>query len=479
MTLLKNGISLPDAFVEAMKDLLGDSLDAYLESFESPRAHGLRVNTDKISPEAFLELAPFDLVPIPWAEDGFYVNPEVRPAKHPLFHAGLYYLQEPSAMAPAAVLNPQRGDYVLDVCSAPGGKTLQLANRVGDKGLVVANDISATRLKAVLRNVEQFGLKNVIITCEDIEKFAQKQAEFYDAALLDAPCSGEGMFRKDPSMCDSWTPKTPLEYQQIQSRLIHYLDTILKPSGRLVYSTCTFAVAENEAVIAQGLVQHPHWQVEAIEGRGQKGRDFEAFSRGYALDGDSRLEETRRLYPFKLRGEGHYVALLTKGHLEGSQVAKDLDSKKDSRAKGAQDNRPPKALEAFMEEVLRPPLAEDFRLVGTYRIHGDKVMLEPSGVPDLSGLRVIRRGWYLGDLKKDRFEPAPSFAMGLMFHQIKRVISLALEDPKLIKYLKCETLDVDLENGWYVVCLDQYPLGWAKVVNGQLKNKYPAAWRMQ
>lgn len=476
MTIAIHGTSLPEAFVERMKRLLGDSFEDYLKSFDSPRVAGLRVNTDKITSDALQALAPFELVPIPWTNDGFYVSAEERPAKHPLFHAGLYYLQEPSAMAPAEVLNPQKGDFVLDVCSAPGGKTLQLANRVGDSGVVVSNDISASRLKAVLRNVEQFGLKNVIITCSDIQEFGPKQQDFYDAVLMDAPCSGEGMFRKDTSMTSYWNENSPLEYQVIQMRLIDHADTVLKPGGRLVYSTCTFSAEENEAVIAAGLEAHPHWNTLDIGRESGPGHDFSSFAPGIALEGDQRLERTRRLYPFRLQGEGHFVGLVESGDSQGAQKAPCVSG---ASYYERQIHPAPKALTEFMAEVLlSPENDEDFRLWGNYRIHSDKVMLEPVAVPDLQGVRVLRRGWYLGDLNKDRFEPAPSFAMGLKKHQIKNHITLGLDDIALIKYLKCETLTVDKPNGWYVVCLEDYPLGWAKVMGGQLKNKYPAAWRM-
>lgn len=469
---MQNGHSLPPAFLDQMASLLGDDFDAFVKTYDNPKLMGLRVNSFKITPEAFERIAPFKVARIPWTLDGFYVLEEVRPAKHPFYHAGLYYLQEPSAMSPVAVLSPQSGDYVLDVCAAPGGKTLQIANAVGDRGLVVSNDISATRLKAVVRNVEQFGLKNVIITASDIEDFSKQQQNFYDKVLLDAPCSGEGMFRKDPSLVAHWEIEQPESFQMLQKRLLEAVDVVLKDGGEVVYSTCTFSTLENEAVIQHGLEVNPEWNLLEVPKAYPDGRDFSGFAQGVALGGDSRLKYTRRLYPHYLQGEGHYVAHIKKGSLQAP---------KDSRDKtlGGDFSQVPLALKAFMAEVLNPPQdQEDFRHWATYRLHQDKILVEPRVIPDLKGVRVLRRGWYLGDLKNGRFEPAPSFAMGLQKHQITNHITFNLEDPALTKYLKCETLSVDYPDGWYVVCLDDYPLGWAKVQRGQLKNKYPAAWRM-
>ncbi len=476
MSQPSKGHKLPEAFVTHMHTLLGEELQAYLSSFDNSKVAGLRVNTTKISPEALREIAPFELTPIPWTTDGFYVCAEARPAKDPLYHAGLYYLQEPSAMAPGAVLSPHLGDYVLDVCAAPGGKTLQLANCVGDYGLVVSNDISASRLQAVIRNIERFGLKNVVVTASDLQDFSEQQRDFYDAVLLDAPCSGEGMFRKDTAMLDYWTPESPQKYADIQMRLISHVDTVLKSGGKVMYSTCTFSTLENEAVIASALEQFSAWRVVDIKKGAPQNIDITSFRPGVALNNNHSLINTRRLYPFALQGEGHFLALLEKDD--------SLEAKKAPRSKGGlyyseQLTQPPPALEAFMSEVLYDPQTpEDFRIRGNYRIHADKVLLEPAAVPDLNGVRVLRRGWYLGDLVKGRFEPAQSFAMGLTKAQIKNHITFPLEAPEVTKYLKCETLSVDVDNGWYVVCMDAYPLGWAKVVNGQLKNKYPAAWRM-
>ncbi len=468
-------VNLPQAFTERMQALLGNDFEAYLQSFDSPRVAGLRVNTSKITPQEFAAIAPFEVIPIPWTTDGFYVSVDVRPAKHPLYHGGLYYLQEPSAMAPAQVLAPKPGDRVLDVCAAPGGKTLQLANAVGDYGVIVSNDISATRLQAVVRNVEMFGLKNVVITASELKTFGSKHGNFYDSVLLDAPCSGEGMFRKDTAMLNHWKPESPDEYSAIQKSLIADVDYVLKEGGHLVYSTCTFSPEENEDVIAHGLALNPDWHVVPIK--------KDKFAPGIAWEGNQALTGTARLYPFNLEGEGHFVAHLQKGGAQdASAEAARAETGEGQGAKSAATSGGaayPKELTEFMAAVLNPPGPDDFRSQGALRLHGDKLLIDPVAVPDLQGIRVIRRGWYLGDMVKGRFEPAQSFAMGLKKHQIKNHITFELNDSNAVRYLKCESLPTELPNGWYVVCLGEFPLGWAKVAGGQFKNKYPAAWRMQ
>ncbi|MCK8060592.1 MULTISPECIES: RsmF rRNA methyltransferase first C-terminal domain-containing protein [unclassified Fusibacter] len=443
---------LPEKFISQMKDVFGNDFDAYLASFSLPREAGLRVNLNKITPEEFEKICPFKLERIPWTTDGYYVDPDLRPAKHPFYHAGLYYMQEPSAMAPVNTMHIENGERILDLCSAPGGKTLQIANRVGESGLVVSNDISASRLRAVVKNIEQFGLKNVIITSEQVDKLANLQREFYDRILVDAPCSGEGMFRKDPSIAASWSEASNDEYHAIQSSLAEGVQPMLKGGGQFLYSTCTFSPVENESVIEGLLNAHSELTIEDI--------DSEYFEDGIAIGGDERLRSAKRLYPFKLRGEGHFLASLIKdGRLEAN-----VNPQKDQPA--------PEELQAFMKEVLHEPI------VGSFRVHNDKILLDPQAVPDLKGIRVLRRGWLLGELVKGRFEPAQSFAMGLKKEWIKNTITFGYEEIEVVKYLKCETLHVDYPNGWYVVCMGDFPLGWAKVVNGQLKNKYPAAWRM-
>lgn len=445
--------ALPEAYLKHMKSLLLDQFEAYRASFEGPPHVGIRVNTSKISVEDFLDICPFKVAPIPWTPDGFYVLEDFRPAKHPYYHAGLYYIQEPSAMAPVPVLDLKEGDVVLDLCAAPGGKSLQIANAIGDTGTLVSNDISASRLRAVVKNIELFGIKNAIVTASSIDQFASQQASFYDAVLVDAPCSGEGMFRKDNKLIDDWQEDSNQTYQDIQMALTQAVCEVVKPGGKLAYSTCTFSPLENEEVIASLLEAQPDLYLVPI--------DQALFAPGVIVDGHEDMGMTKRLYPFLVPGEGHFVALLQKAGCPQTPEKTGVTSEG------------PEAFKAFMSEVLTRPLE------GAIRVHQDRVFLDPPFVPQLDHTRVLRRGWLLGECTKGRFEPHHAFAMGLKKEQIKAHITWGIQDHEVIRYLKGETLAVDAPDGWCVVCLDDFPLGWGKVVKGRLKNKYPPAWRMQ
>lgn len=457
-----------EIFLENMKKILGDKFEAYLEALSLPRSRGLKINTAKISPQEFEALCPFKISPVPWCEGGYFIDEDVRAAKSPLYHAGLYYLQEPSAMSPVGLSGIQKGERVLDLCAAPGGKTLQISNLVGESGVVISNDISASRLKAVIRNVEMFGAKNTIITSIDIADMTAHKG-FYNSILIDAPCSGEGMFRKDENVHDHWNEDSNFKYSQIQEQITADALKLMNQGDKLIYSTCTFSPLENENIVKK-IMDCGFTTCEL---------PLHGMSKGIC-DADERLLNTRRLYPFEIRGEGHYVAKLVKiqGDMGDAGEVLEIEDTEyilqyvDGRYEKIYFNEPPLEFEKFQQEVL----SEKIR--GVFRLHGEKLMLEPKFIPDLRGLRVLRRGWYLGDVKKGRFEPSNAFAMGLKYEQIKNPISLDLDDVRLVKYLKCETIEYECNDGWNIVCLDKYPLGFVKAKNHVLKNKYPSSWRM-
>ena len=249
-------MKLPEQFVARMKELLGEEEYArYEESFTKPRYQGLRINRLKMTPEEFAKISPFELRPIPWCSNGFYYKNEDNPAKHPYYHAGLYYIQEPSAMTPAACLPVEPGDKVLDLCAAPGGKTTELGGKLGRKGVLVSNDISISRTRALLRNIELAGISNAVVLSEEPAKLTKKFEGYFDKILVDAPCSGEGMFRKDPQMVKEWGPEKVEKYSSIQREIVLEAAKMLKPGGMMIYSTCTFAPEENEQTI-EYLLEH-------------------------------------------------------------------------------------------------------------------------------------------------------------------------------------------------------------------------------
>lgn len=462
-------MNLPNTFEEKMKHLLGEEYEDYLKCYEEPRHYGLRVNTNKISVEDFLKIAPWPLRPVPWISNGFYYDgDQIQPAKHPYYFAGLYYLQEPSAMTPADRLLIEPGDRVLDVCAAPGGKATELGAKLQGKGVLMANDISNSRAKGLLKNIELFGIGNMLVLSEEPGKLTEYFPEYFDKILIDAPCSGEGMFRKDKKMVKAWEEHGPEFFSKIQRSIITQAASMLRPGGMMLYSTCTFDPSENEQTIEYLLEEYPEFEICEMAG-------YEGFAPGMPEVTDSKnpnLAKTVRIFPHRMEGEGHYLALLKKG--EGSPIAlKEKDSKKGGKLPEELEE-----LEEFFRNVSWKPEASRLD------IHGERVYYMPKGLPKLNGVRFLRTGLLLGELKKKRFEPSQAFAMSLKKEEYANILDLSVQDERVIKYLKGETLDVEdlvsrKEKGWYLVCVDGYPLGFGKLANQTLKNKYLPGWRWQ
>ena len=455
--------TLPLPFLERMKEMLGDDYDAFLKSYKNPRTYGLRVNTAKLSCQDFQTLSPFPIRPIPWINTGYFYEEESRPARCPYYQAGLYYLQEPSAMTPASRLPIEPGDFVLDLCAAPGGKATALGAALNDTGFLLANDISTSRARALLRNLELFGMKNMLVTDEKPAKLAQRFPAFFNKILLDAPCSGEGMFRKEEALARDWTPEKSAELSDIQKDLVLKAADMLRPGGMLLYSTCTFSPEENEQTIEYLLQEYPEFKICEMEG-------YEGFADGMPQVTESKnpeLEKTVRIFPHRMKGEGHFLALLQKG--EKQEEGKSLPE-------SGKNKKLPEELEEFLGHIDRK--FDSSRM----DLRGEKVYYMPEGLPTLRGIRFLRTGLLMGELKKNRFEPSQALAMNLKKEEYDQVIDLPLEDERVMKYLKGETLDVEdlvkpKDKGWYLICVDGYPLGFGKLVNQMLKNKYLPGWR--
>lgn len=459
-------MNLPIAFEEKMKDLLGAEFDEYIKCYDEKRLYGLRVNTKKISVEAFKEICPFEITQIPWIENGFYYDGEqVQPAKHPYYFAGLYYLQEPSAMTPANRLPIEPGDKVLDVCAAPGGKATELGAKLDGKGVLIANDISNSRAKGLLKNIEVFGIGNVLVLSEEPGKIEEYFPEYFDKILIDAPCSGEGMFRKDKKMVKAWEEHGPDFFAKIQRSIVTQAARMLKPGGMLLYSTCTFDPKENEGTIEYLKQEYPEFVIKDIV-------PYDGFAKGkpeVTQSKDPDFEKTVRIWPHKMHGEGHYLALLQKGEKNEAVHVKP----KKNRAK-----KVPEELEQFFRDIS---WEMDWNRLEMY---SEKVYYMPDDIPNVKGIRFLRTGLYLGDMKKNRFEPSQSLAMCLKKEEYAKTIDLDVDDERVIRYLKGETIDVEelvsqKAGGWHLVLVNGYPLGWGKLANGTLKNKYLPGWRWQ
>lgn len=452
-------MKLPTAFEEKMKKLLKDEYPAYLASYDLPKYQGLRVNTLKLSLNEWQTINPFQtLKDVSWCKEGFYYDVAEKPAKHPYYFAGLYYIQEPSAMSPGAYLPITPGEYVLDMCAAPGGKSTQLLARMEHQGVLVSNDISASRAKALLKNLENFGARQGIVTSETSEKLASKWPSYFDKILIDAPCSGEGMFRKSETAVKSWETHGIDYCVGLQRIILEDAVTLLKPNGMILYSTCTFSPEEDEGMIDEFLKKHPEFKVVPLTPVGgiQKGRpDF--------INAVPELSGALRLWPHHLEGEGHFVCLLQR---EGESSSKSPVCIKQKYLKDF-----PYALEFIQQYTC---LDENMPVT---EING-KLYSLPEGAPDLTGVRVVRGGLLLGELKNKRFEPSHALCLAYPREMFKQTINWSVNDESVIRYLKGETVLCDKPKGYYVVCVDGYPLGWVKAQNGMLKNQYPPSWRL-
>jgi len=441
-------VNLPEIFTMRMKEKLGKSYLDFIQTYNEDYHVSLSVNTLKISVDHFLEIFPYKLEPVPWTSDGFYYQPDNPVTKHPYYSAGLYYIQEPSAMSPVNALNPTPDDFCLDLCAAPGGKSMQISNLIGDRGLLVTNDINETRVKAILRNVEKFGLRNVLVLNESPDKIAKVIGNCFNSILVDAPCSGEGMFRKDPRAVKSWETYGPAECHNIQREIIDQLENLMSDDSKIVYSTCTFAETENEDQIAYLLNQTELFSQREIQ------------LSGIAYD-DENTKYMTHIWPHLQRGEGHFI-----GSLSGST------SHVKSREKYV-NNEPPEIFKLFMDKHMKEPL------VGHFVLEGERLILKPEYKVPTKGLRVVREGLLLGEIKKGRFTPSQALALYLKSENFTPILDLESQNFDTVKYLKGETIFVDVKTeGLHLVCTDGFPLGFAKLSSGTVKNMYPPSWRM-
>ncbi|KNF10161.1 ribosomal RNA small subunit methyltransferase F [Gottschalkia purinilytica] len=451
-------MKLPENFKNKMEKLLKDEFNNFLESYKENHYKGIRINTLKISVEEYLKITPFKLEPISWIKEGFYIQgDESRPGKHPHYHCGLYYIQEPSAMTPVEVLDPKPGDRVLDISAAPGGKTTQIASKLKGQGLIIANDISPKRAKALVKNVELCGMKNCVITNESPENISNKFLSYFDKILVDAPCSGEGMFRRDPKTIKSWSDSSVEKCCSMQREILDSIPKMLKPGGRIVYSTCTFSPEEDEGTIDWFIRKYPEFEIEEI-----KNMDGLDYGNPDWVNGNKDIRNTKRIWPHKIKGEGHFIASLRKK--DGNEV--------ENISFNCNNIDIERYLE-FQKNYLNIEYRDNLHKIE------NKLFLIPSGLPDMSGLRVVKQGLYIGDILKGRFEPSQGLAMSLSKKECKSTINFSSESIEAIKYLKGETLITEGEKGWKLVCIDNYPVGWGKQVEGNLKNQYNFDWRMR
>ena len=454
---------LPQEFLDRMRQMLGEEYPAFVESYEKEKYQALRVNALKADCKRLKEEAVFSLEPVPWEPNGFYYGKEDAPGKHPYHEAGVYYIQEPSAMAPAAYLEAKPGERVLDLCAAPGGKTTQIASYMNGQGILISNEIHPARAKILSENVERMGIGNAMVTNESPQKLADTFSEYFDRIMVDAPCSGEGMFRKNEIACEEWSLENVEICAERQDEILDCAASMLKPGGRIVYSTCTFAPAENEGSISRFLERHSDFSIVDAE-------RFKGMEGGVADWVDNPacgIEKTIRLWPNKLHGEGHYVAVLQK---DGTCDASYEGYCKNGLQKGISEKECKEYL-AFCEDFLK------IKLEGTLLKYGDQLYLAPKGMPSTNQLKVLRPGLHLGTMKKNRFEPSHALALSLKPQDAEYVADFPADGAEIRAYLNGQTLNYEGEKGWYLITVDGYSIGWGKLAGGVMKNHYPKGLR--
>lgn len=445
---------LPQEFLNRMETLLGEEFDDFLKSYDLPPVKAFRVNTAKISVADFEKLNIFGNEKIPYTENGFYLLYD-KVGNHPYHHAGMMYVQEPAAMAPAECLDVEKGWCVLDMCAAPGGKTTQLKNKLGEDGVLLSNEIIPSRCKILTGNIERLGLHNTVTTCMDTEKLAKTFPKTFDLIMVDAPCSGEGMFRKDDTAIAEWSVKNVKMCAERQAKILENAAKLLKDGGYIIYATCTFSLEENEMTVDNFLQNHPEFEILPVKDDVKK-----VTADGILFDGckNKNITYARRFYPHISKGEGQFMAVLHNKNPKTETV-----------------KHPPKQQKVapivfeFLEDSLTEYNKENVKMY-----NGNPVFLTPDfevkdGVAFCAGITV-------GEIRKNYILPHHQFFMG-MGKYFKRKIQLSADSEEIQKYLHGEEIVTDLQNGWAVVMVDGCPLGGAKIANGKAKNHYPKGLR--
>lgn len=469
---------LPAAFLARMEKLLGSEYEAFLRSYGEERRYGLRRNPLKAAEEEFIRVMPFPLQKISWAREGFYYDAASQPGRHVLHEAGAYYIQEPSAMAAVEALAPQPGERILDLCAAPGGKTTQIAGRMQGKGLLVANEVIAERAKILSQNVERMGIANCVVCSEKPERLSALFPAFFDRVLVDAPCSGEGMFRKEEAVRGEWSEKIVSLCAERQSAILREAAKLLKPGGVLVYSTCTFSPEENEGTISAFLWEHEAYTIVEMP----CGNLFSPGRPDWLEEAAPGIEHTGRLWPHLLGGEGHFVARLQRSGEAGGEAEKNAAQRGMDEVHSGKERRKAKAeselcklVETFLEEELG--IGEEWweRHPGRLVRFGEQIYLTPCEMPPLAGIRVLRPGLHLLTEKKNRFEPAHALALSLVPEEIRKKREVSLAEAAV--WLRGESLPCREEKGWTALFYEGFCLGFGKAAGGQMKNHYPKGLR--
>lgn len=448
---------LPQEFVTRMKTLLGDEYEAYKKAINQPPVKAFRVNTEKISLIDFEKINPFGNEKIPYANGGYYLDFE-KVGNHPFHHAGMIYVQEPAAMAPAECIYISPDAKILDMCAAPGGKSTQLKNKLSDDGLLVSNEIIPTRCKILTGNIERLGLKNCVTTCMDTARLADTFPDTFDIIMVDAPCSGEGMFRKEQIAIDEWSQENVQKCAARQREILENAVKCLSSGGTIIYATCTFSLEENEMTVDAFLKAHPDFEIVPVTDRVQA-----ATVDGIKFDGCSceNIHFARRFYPHKNRGEGQFMAVLRHN---GEKIMSNYYPKK-------QSVKIDPVLLNFLDDTLENYNKEDIVF------YGDTPVFY-SGDIEIKKGNAFMCGVTIGEIKNNYVLPHHQLFMA-MGSDFKRKLDLDPDGDDIIKYLHGEEIKTDIPNGWAVVTVCGISIGGAKISNGRAKNHYPKGLRLK
>ncbi len=436
-------------FLDKMKALLGDEFEDFLKFYNSSGEHyrGLRVNTLKCSVPKLKNLLNFELKQSPFCDESFYIPDEVTSlGNNPLHHAGAFYIQEPSASSAVTMLDVREGDFVLDLCAAPGGKSTQIAAKLNSKGFLWSNEIVKNRANILLSNIERMGIRNATVSNAYPDVLCERLAGCFDKVLVDAPCSGEGMFRKDSTAESEWSDEHVKSCAERQLKILNSAKKALKDGGVMVYSTCTFSVEENEGVITRFLKENPDFILEDA-------------NVGF---GRPTLDCARRIFPMD-GGEGHFAARLRKsGELYNNSVTENIKRKTDN-----------KILDFYDSLFIDRPFGENIEVIG------DKIIILPQNYVPTEKLPVLRSGIILGQLVKNRIEPHHSAFMAARAEECVSKVDLDVNSAEIKAFLHGEEIAVDSSiKGYTAVCVNGITTGFGKCSNGRLKNKYPKGLRL-
>lgn len=439
-------MNFPVEFCERMKSLLKNEYSDFLTAFSSENeSNAIRINTKK----ELIEQEFGKLESVPWCDCGFYADKSKISGNHPYHLAGLFYFQEASAMCAGEALPVNEGDFILDLCAAPGGKSTHIAQKLSGTGLLVSNEINKKRAGILSENIERMGFKNVIVTNESPEKLEVHFPHFFDKIVVDAPCSGEGMFRKEPQAVTEWSVAHTESCAERQRHILKSAIKMLKPGGYIVYSTCTFAPCENEETIAYILENFPEFKLCEIP--------------TLSMLSDGTLPLTKRIYPHKMRGEGHFVALLKNTEEETTKIQHNIKSTISKESL--------KLVNEFFDSFMNIKIPE-----GALINFGDNIYVLPFGI-NIDKLKVLRPGLHLGICKKGRFEPSHALALALNAEDFKNTIDFSPDSKDLLSYLHGNTIPCN-KKGWVLVTVSNNPIGLGKASGGVLKNHYPKHLRI-